>query len=85
MTIDDDLRAELICLRNDFEACRSASCTRYDRVTSMIEAYRAEVVGLGNTAAQIASETRQELKADLRSLRDDLETLLSLLGEKGHA
>ena len=82
---DDDLRTELICLRRDFEACRSASCTRYDRVTSMIEAYRAEVVGLGSTAAQIASETKAELKADLHSLRGDIETLLELLGSRGHA
>ena len=83
--MDDDLRAELICLRRDFESCRSASCSRSDHITTMMTTYREEVVRLGDAAARIASETRTELRADIQALRSDVETLLDLLSSKGHA
>ena len=79
------LRLEVMALRRDFEACRQHSCERTDHITALIEAYRAEVAGLGQTAAAIARETKAELTESIMMLRRDVATLMTLLGDKEHA
>ena len=81
----ETLQGELINLRRDFEACRAASGGRHTDVTNLIRAYREEVVGLGQTAADIAVETKRELTDALNVLRGEIETLVELLGRAGHA
>ena len=82
---DPEIKAELVAIRRDFEACRQYSCERADYSTKMMESYRAEVIEMGSRAATIAAETKAEVMQAIERIRGDLEAVISLLGEKGHA
>jgi hypothetical protein len=79
------IHGEMLVLRREFEACRQHSRERTDHLTSLIAQYRNEVVGLGQTATDIAAETKKDLTAVIEEVRRDVAALLVLLGQNGHA
>jgi len=82
---DETIRLELARLQREFEEFRERITENGTHTAVVMKSYRSEVVRIGDDTAKLLIALRVETTTALMKLQRDVEALLELIAEKGHA